>query len=104
MDAGDALFALDPEELLEPRGAGVDEIAEHVDLTPVHVAVDLKSGHDLERRVEGRLGEGLPEPLGRVVIRHRQHAHAVPDGEAHELSGTQRPVGGRRVRVEVDAR
>ena len=50
----------------------------------------------------GRLGDGFGQPLGRVVVCHREDPYAVLHGEADQLAGAQGTVGGRGMRVEVD--
>src|SRR5262245_39986775 len=81
----------------------IDVVAENVDLGARHVAVDLEPGHDGERRMARRLVDGVAEPLRRIVIGHREHAHATSRGGLHQLARRQRAVRRRRVRVQVDA-
>src|SRR5262249_53106419 len=95
------LLALRAEKLLEPPGLPVQAVAEHVDLGAGDVAVDLQAGDDLERGQAARLVHRLPDPTGRIVVGHGEHAHAVTRGQPYQLAGRAGAAGRGRVRVQI---
>ena len=90
------------EEVAEPRGLVIDEVAEDVDLAPRPLGVDLDAGDDLENGVDPGGGSGRLDRLRRVVVGDGEDADAAADGLLDERVGGERPVRGRRVRVEID--
>src|SRR5207247_4320520 len=102
VDSAPALFTLLAEERLKPLRVPVEAIAEDVDLGARHVAVDLETRNDLERRERARLVHRVRKPARRVVVGDGEDADAVLRRQPYELTRRQRAVGRGRVRVEVD--
>ena len=92
-----------PEQVLEPARAVIQEVSEDVHLAPGLVRVQLDARHHLERRMRPGGQERRRDRVDRIVIRHREDAHAAPRGLANELGGRVGAVRRGRVRVEVDA-
>ena len=82
----------------------VDPVAEDVEVLVVAVdRRDLGGGHHPDA-VHRTGGQGLVDPVDRVVVGQREQLHAGVRGVLHHLGGGQVTVRVERVRLQIEGR
>ena len=100
-DAAPAVLTQPAEPFLERVVLRVDEIPEHVDVSPLGFGVQLGGG-DHPKAAALALRDRLGDAEQRVVVREGQRPHAAGRGARDELRRCERAVGCDRVRVQID--
>jgi hypothetical protein len=86
------------------RVAMVDAVAEDVEILVRRVdRRDLDRGHDADPDL-ARGGQRLLDSVDRVVVGEREHLDPGRRRPTHDLRRRERPVGVRRVRLQVEPR
>jgi hypothetical protein len=99
--AAQTLVAETTELALERAIADVDPVRQDVNAPAVVLGRELDAGDDVDAGTFAR-GPALLEPLGRVVIRDRDHVDVALGCETNQLGRGERTVGTVGVRVEID--
>ena len=96
-----AAVADDPQLLGQRRVGRVGQVPEQVDADAVELAGDLDPGDESDPEVLGG-APAVGPPVGRVVIRERDHVQAGPLGVRHQDVHRVGAVRAVRVGVQVD--
>src|SRR5688500_11277653 len=101
LPTAEPLIAEAAQLLLERGVRDVHPVTQDVDARAFVLGGELDARHDLDPEIDaGR--QRLLEPLGRVVIGHRDHVEPAFGGQPDEPGGREGPIRAIGVRVQVD--